>query len=253
MGILVIKLNFVDLFFNFVPKTDMSGVNVLVFGIDETRQSKRSDAILVMHLNSNQNHLGVLSIPRDTRVNIDTYGSTRINHAYAYGGVKLLRDSVSSFLNIPIDYYIQVDLSSVSKIINAIGGVSIDIKKDIQYTDRAGDVYIDLKQGEQLLNGDQAVQFLRFRQDEEGDIGRINRQQQFLSQLAKQVLSFRSVINLPEIVTIVHNAIISDLSFTKMVSLSLDIKHVFESGYVQKGTVPGAITLVGGVIIGNRI
>jgi len=127
--VLIIHLNIFDLFIHFSPRSSVSGLNILAFGIDDTAYSKRSDAIIVLHLDKDSNHIGALSIPRDTRVSIPGVGRTRINHAFSHGGVDLLKDSISQFLGVPINYYVKVDLSGVMKLVDVLGGVEIKIDK----------------------------------------------------------------------------------------------------------------------------
>ena len=110
-----------------MPKTKLNGVNVLVMGIDNTKDVQRSDTIMVLHLDSDQNRIGVLSIPRDSRVSIPGVGLTKINHAYAYGGAPLLKRSVIEFLGIPIDYYIKINLEGVQNLVDDMGGINVDI------------------------------------------------------------------------------------------------------------------------------
>ncbi len=246
IAFIITRFQLVTLFFNFVPKTSLTGVNILVFGIDNTRTSKRSDAIMLLHLNEENNHIGALSIPRDTRVNIANHGHTRINHAYAFGGVSLLKNTVSEFLSLPIDFYIKIDLAGVATLVDELGGVPINIPKALNYTDQAGDLYINIQKGKQVLDGRKAIQFLRFRHDNEGDIGRIRRQHQFLNQLANKVFSLDALMNLPSIIKAFNNVVQTDLSFRQMVSLTMEFKDVALNNNIKKTTVPGAISLAGG-------
>jgi LCP family protein required for cell wall assembly len=87
---------------------------------------------------------------------------TKLNHGYAYGGLKLMKMTVSNFLNIPIHHVVKVNVDGVRNFIDQIGGVKVDVEKDLHYVDHAGDLFIDIKKGEQMLNGDQVVQFLRW-------------------------------------------------------------------------------------------
>ena len=171
----LVKFKVVNMFFSISEIKSIAGMNLLIFGIDETQNTHRSDAILVVHLDRQSDRVGLLSIPRDTRVKLKGHGRTRINHAFSYGGVSLLKDTVSNFLDIPIDHYIQINLKGVEKFIDALGGVEINVKKELIYVDYAGDLYINVKPGKQKMMGKKAIEYLRFRQDNEGDIGRIKR------------------------------------------------------------------------------
>ena len=244
--ILIVHLNVFDIFIHFSPKSSVSGFNILAFGIDDTSHSKRSDSIIVVHLNKTQNHIGALSIPRDTRVSIPGIGRTRINHAFSHGGIDLLKESVSQFLGVPINYYLKIDLSGVETIVNSLGGLEIDVKKSLNYVDYAGDLYIDIPKGKQLLKGKKVMEYLRFRHDEEGDIGRIRRQQIFLDHLVKKILSFDGVLKLPEIIKTTKSIVSTDLSFVQLLSLTRDFKDAVTNDSILKATVPGSASLVGG-------
>ncbi|MBQ5860328.1 MAG: LCP family protein, partial [Selenomonadales bacterium] len=159
-------------------------VNVLVLGVDiREGDIGRSDTIFVMSLNREKNVATMLSIPRDSYVPIPGRGWDKINHAYAYGKGKLTRRTVENLLNIEIDYLVEVDRKGVEKMIDAIGGVEIDVEKRMYYEDPwddDGGLVIDLEPGLQTLDGEEAVQYVRYR-DKEGDIGRARRQQKFLA------------------------------------------------------------------------
>ena len=246
LSFLILKLHVVELFFHLFPQPHMQGVNILAYGIDETRQSKRSDTIMVFHLDKENKRIGILSIPRDTRVNIDGHGKTRINHAFSYGGRSLLSKTVSDLLAIPIDYYIKIDLSGISELIDEIGGLDINVEQELKYTDRAGDLFIDIPKGQQHLNGEQAIQYLRFRYDDQGDIGRINRQQKFISEVTNKLLSVDSLYKTPTIVKLINKVIDTDLDTAQMIHLLLHFKEALNLKRVEKATVPGANTLIGG-------
>ena len=244
--VLIIHLNIFELFIHFSPRSSVSGLNILAFGIDDTAYSKRSDAIIVLHLDKDSNHIGALSIPRDTRVSIPGVGRTRINHAFSHGGVDLLKDSISQFLGVPINYYVKVDLSGVMKLVDVLGGVEIKIDKSLNYIDYAGDLYIDIPKGNQVLKGKKVMEYLRFRHDEEGDIGRIRRQQVFLDQLIKKILSFDALLKLPDLITTIKSLISTDMSLPQMLALTRDFKNAVSQHAISKATVPGSSMLVGG-------
>ena len=230
-----------------MPKTKLNGVNVLVMGIDGTKDVQRSDTIMVLHLDSDQNRIGVLSIPRDSRVSVPGIGLTKINHAYAYGGAPLLKKSVIEFLGIPIDYYIKINLDGVQNLVDDMGGIDVDIPKNMYYVDKAGDLYINLKKGQQHLEGNQAVQFLRFRHDGASDIGRIHRQQLFAKSFADRIVAAGKEVDLPRIITKLSYAIESDMSGKEMTGLAVQFRDALRANRIDTGTVPGNIAMIGGV------
>jgi LCP family protein required for cell wall assembly len=230
-----------------MPKTKLNGVNVLVMGIDNTKDVQRSDTIMVLHLDADQNRIGVLSIPRDSRVSIPGVGLTKINHAYAYGGAPLLKRSVIEFLGVPIDYYIKINLEGVQNLVDDMGGIDVDIPKNMYYVDKAGDLYINLKKGPQHLEGNQAMQFLRFRHDGTSDIGRIQRQQLFARSFADRVVAVGKDIDLPRIITKLSYAIETDMSGKEMTGLAVQFRDALRANHIDTGTVPGTIAMIGGV------
>ena len=157
---------------------------VMIMGVDKRNDDVgRSDTLMVATLDPDKNQAALLSIPRDTRVKIKGHGYDKINAAYAYGDRKLSQQTVESLLGIKIDHYIVIDVHGFTKIIDALGGIDIDVEKRMYYEDPwddDGGLYIDLQPGMQHMDGKTAVTYVRYR-DEEGDIGRIRRQQKILS------------------------------------------------------------------------
>lgn len=241
------RVSILEFFMLFLPQTQLNGVNILAFGIDDTKGVQRADTIVVFHLDPERHRIGALSIPRDTRVDIAGHGLKKINHAYAYGGVTLLKQSVSKFLGIPIHYYVRFNLEGVAKIVDEIGGINMDVDKNMLYRDEAGDLYIDLKKGSQDLKGSQVVQYLRFRHDNEGDIGRIHRQQKFMQAMAKKVTETGRLIQLPSIIRRVSAMVETDLSTREMINLAVQFGDSLSKGNVDKATVPGEVGLIAGV------
>ena len=245
-GYFLTRLGSLEFLFSMMPRDELRGVNILAFGVDDTRSVKRADTIVVFHLDSESKRIGVLSIPRDTRVKAEGYGLTKINHTFAYGGVSLLRQTVSDFLGVPIDYYVKVNLNGIMNVVDQLGGVDINVEKDLVYTDQAAGLYIHLEEGEQHLNGEKVMHYLRFRHDSEGDIGRIRRQQKFMYEVAKKVTSPLGLFELPKLIGTLNSVFDTDLSLSQMVSMGFQFKESFAAGNVDKGTVPGAIALING-------
>gem|GEM_PF-895737 len=155
----------------------------------------RADAVLlVSSLNDN---LRILSLPRDTKVTIDRKNkiqSAKLNHTHRWGGVKLLRQAVSSlFPDLEIQDHVVVDLGLFRKFIDLIGGVALVVQEDMQYEDKSANFKIDIKKGPQLLDGEKAEAFVRFRADGLGDLGRVERQQKFLKALQSRLQGLKDV------------------------------------------------------------
>jgi polyisoprenyl-teichoic acid--peptidoglycan teichoic acid transferase len=240
------KVAVLEFFLTVMPQKHLSGINILAVGIDNTKDVQRSDTIMIFHLNKDKNSISVLSVPRDTRVNIPGIGFTKINRAYPYGGINLLRKTIADLLSIPIDYYIKVNLAGVEKIIDTMGGISFNVPKDFYYVDTAGELYINIEKGEQVLSGKKAVEFLRFRQDIKGDIGRIERQQSFLKSVTETLLT-GNILKTPSLVAKLSSSVETDLKLSETIGLAVQFGAAFRSGRIESGTVPGAVTMVQGV------
>lgn len=156
---------------------------IMIMGVDERDDDVgRSDTLMVAAIDPKKNQASLLSVPRDTRVKIKGHGFDKINAAYAYGHEQLSQDTIEHLLGIKIDHYIIINTKSFKKIIDAIGGIDIDVPKRMHYEDPwddDGGLVIDFKPGKQHMDGAKAITYVRYR-DEEGDIGRIKRQQAFV-------------------------------------------------------------------------
>lgn len=216
-------------------------VNVMIMGVDRRADDVgRSDTLMVLTYNPSDKKASLLSLPRDTRVHIEKNGYDKINHAYAFGGHELTQKTVEAFLNVPMDYYVMIDVHAFEKIIDAIGGVDIDVEKRMYYEDPwddDGGLVIDLYPGKQHMDGKTAIQYVRYR-DGEGDIGRINRQQKFMKALMNQVISPSILPKLPEILKNVSSAIQTNMPLDKMIALISDLPAIQQNG-LNSTMVPG--------------
>ncbi|WP_088890058.1 LCP family protein [Leptolyngbya ohadii] len=211
-------------------------VNILVMGIDlpldlpENRPSDhspnnvfagRSDTMLLVRLDPSQNTVNLLSIPRDTQVYIPDEGMEKINYANAAGGPEMAAKVVSSTLNgVTIDRYVRVSTGAFRELVDLLGGVRVFVPERMEYTDNTQKLKIDLQPGWQTLNGAEAEQFARFRHDSNGDIGRVQRQQQLIRALREQLTSPALVTRIPQIVQLFQKYIDTNLSFEEMLALA---------------------------------
>lgn len=218
-----------------------NAVHVMIMGVDSRKGDYgRSDTLMVASLDEDTDKIYLLSIPRDTRVQIEGNGYDKINHAYAFGGHELSRKSVEKILGVPMDYYVVVDIKAFERIIDAIGGIDIDVEKRMYYEDPwddNGGLVIDLYPGEQHMDGEKAIQYVRYR-DEEGDIGRISRQQKFMQAVLDKVISPQILPRLPEIIRQVASAVETDMSVSDMISFAGKLKTEKDNG-LQTAMLPG--------------
>lgn len=224
-----------------VTTQQSNAINIMIMGVDRRADDVgRSDTLMVLTYNPADKKASLLSLPRDTRVHIEKNDYDKINHAYAYGGHELTKKTVEAFLNVPVDYYVMIDVHAFEKIIDAVGGVDIDVEKRMYYEDPwddDGGLIIDLYPGKQHMDGKTAIQYVRYR-DGEGDIGRITRQQKFIKAFMSQIISPSILPKLPEIIQNISSAIQTDMPIDKMISLMTDLPTVQQNG-LNSTMVPG--------------
>ncbi|MDA0674669.1 MAG: LCP family protein [Cyanobacteria bacterium] len=205
-------------------------VNILVMGIDEVPNAEpgseemfagRTDTLLLTRIDPDQGKLNVLSIPRDTQVNIPGEGVTKINHANIAGGPELVADTLQANLGpVTVDRYVRVSTGAFREMVDLVGGIEIYVPKRMVYEDQTQGLYIDLQPGWQTLNGDQAEQFARFRADGNGDIGRVQRQQMLLRALRERLTSPTVIPRLPQIIRVMLRYVDTNLTLEEILALS---------------------------------
>ncbi|MEN9220635.1 MAG: LCP family protein [Thermostichales cyanobacterium SZTDM-1c_bins_54] len=206
-------------------------LNILVLGVDNPLPQQppqnrkqalqnRSDTILLVRFDPKADRITLISIPRDTFVRYPNRQIGKLNAANAVGGPALAARAVGEMLNLPIDRYIRLNTDGITALIDAIGGVEIDVPYRMKYVDRTQNLTIDLEPGRQFLTGDQAHQFLRFRQDELGDIGRVQRQQELLRALSYQLLQPQNLSRIPKVLEVVRQHLDTNLRWEEVISLA---------------------------------
>lgn len=179
-----------------------------------------SDVMLLLKFDPQTKKIVMLSIPRDTRTEIEGIGIQKINSANVNGGPALTAKTVSNLLGgVAIDRYIRINVLGVGKLIDALGGITVYVPKDMKYQDDSQHLYINLKAGKQHLSGNQALQLLRFRHDALGDIGRIQRQQMVLRALFEQSVNGATLARFPQILETIREHIDTNLSIEELIAL----------------------------------
>lgn len=207
----------------------------LLMGTDDGNGN--ADTIMVGSYDLKNNKISVISIPRDTLVDVSRTVK-KINAAYGVGGVDQLLDELKDVLGFRPDHYIKVDIQAFQDVVNLLGGVSFYVPCDMYHDDGAGFI-INLKQGSQWLNGNQALQLVRYRGYANADLGRIQTQQKFLQQLAKQVLSVSSVTKVNQFAKILSQYFDTDLSVTELAYFGAAALKLDFSSDVTFETLPG--------------
>lgn len=222
---------------------------VMLMGVDQRQDDVgRSDTLMIATIDPKKDKAALLSVPRDTRVKIKGHGYEKINHAYAYGGHKLSQSTVENLLDVSIDHYVIIDTHAFPRIIDAIGGVDIDVEKRMYYEDPwddDGGLLIDFQPGMQHMDGKTAITYVRYR-DEEGDIGRVRRQQNFMKAVLDKATSPAIIPSLPNIIKEIFSAVKTDLSLKQMMELAFSLKDANKNG-LETNTVPGQYMYIDGI------
>ncbi len=207
-------------------------INLLVLGSDAIVPKHlkdwrgRSDVILFASINPISKTVSLISIPRDTKIKLKKTKVDRINAANAIGGYKFSKRAIKKLLRANIDHVMVLNLAGVTELIDIIGGVKLDVKKRMRYKDETAGLNINIQAGLQLLDGEQAVNYLRFRSDELGDIGRIQRHQKFFNALVKRLIQPDALFKMPELIQKSNRLFKTDMSFEKMFSLGVLLKSM---------------------------
>lgn len=227
-------------------------LNVLILGIDDGDNEfkdapKRTDVMLLASFDPVKNDVAILSLPRDTRVKIPgNQGLDKINHAYAYGGVPLAKKTVANLLMVPIHYYVLLNWQGFIDVIDIIGGIDYYVENDMDYEDPYADLAIHIEHGFQHMDGKKAGEYIRFRNDEMGDIGRVQRQQRFLKALASEMFSIGNVVKVPTLINSVEKHLQTDMDFLTMVKAANSFK-VFGGEKVRAQMLYGDFQTIDGV------
>ncbi|WNF37332.1 LCP family protein [Bacillaceae bacterium IKA-2] len=223
--------------------------SVLFLGLDDRDGSLkgRTDAILLATFNKDESTIKMINIPRDSRVEIPgRVNLDKINHAHAFGGLDMTVATVENLFDIPVDYFVKLNFDAFIEIIDALGGIEVDVPftfQEMDSNDRKS--AITLTEGLQNLNGEEALAFARMRKkDPRGDIGRGERQQQILAAIIKKGSSFSTIARFDDLMDSVETNLSTNLSFGNILSL-----HSYSSGLKEIES----LSLKGNDLTDNRI
>lgn len=241
--------NFIDRLFK-----DQDTITFLLMGVDsqDVKESSgtRTDTMILCKVNKSTGEISMLSIPRDTKAIIRGRSSEeKINHAHAYGGPELAVSAVKDLLGINLKYYVKIDYNIVKEFVDIIGGVEIDVPMDMKYSDPTADppLYINLKAGLQVLDGDKALQFLRFRKGySDQDLGRIRAQQEFIKETMNQALKVDNIGKIPGIIKTYYDNVETNIPLDLILKFAVNLnKYDVES--IEMSTLPGEPKYINGV------
>lgn len=226
---------------------------LLVLGVDsngrntERFNGTRSDTIMLASLDPIEKKVGLVSVPRDTRVQLSAgHGVDKINSAHALGGPDLTKQTLAEVFGVPIDHYIVVDTQGLKGLCELIGPVEVLVEKEMHYTDHSAKLKVDLKPGLQVLTPSQVEQYIRFRHDATGDIGRMERQQWFLRQAARKLKDPQIIFKLPEMIKLSQDYVRTDLTPEDMLKIAMFGKDI-QPHEVVTATLPGVPEMISGI------
>ena len=204
------------------PRASTESLTVLVLGVDrrpsaDEGSSARSDTLMLVRVTPETGRVELLSVPRDLLVEVAPGVQDRINSAYAYGGVEQAKAAMENFIGIPIDRYAIVDFGGFEDVVNALGGITVEVGEPIQVGIEGRRVYIP--PGTQELDGLEALAYARYRGSPCGDLDRIERQQRLVAALREQALGWNTITKLPRIVLVANQNVDTDLGIVQAISL----------------------------------
>jgi LCP family protein required for cell wall assembly len=231
-----------------------AAINILILGTDDVEYAEHTDTLILLHWRPLPRRLSLLSVPRDTQVVLPKRGMLKINAVYAYGNalnghayaLAMTRSTLENLLGVKINYMIHVRYTSFIALVDAMGGVPLYVPKRMQYTDQAGGVNIDLAPGYQLLDGRQSLNYVRFRHDEDGDLGRMRRQQEFVRAFALQLMGFTQLPRTVHAFYAFIHQMETDLDMPTAFFLALEMKSVTGHSWRQ-AILPGQAVYVQGI------
>ncbi len=194
----------------------------LIVGLDENNNIQRTDTIFIVLYSPNTGKTFVYYIPRDLRVRFQYKGQLiydKINHVYFKRDIYTLRNLVETLLGIKISNYCIISYEAVTKVVDLIGGIQVYVENDMFYNDKAQDLHINIPKGIQTLDGEKALEYIRYRNDSEGDIGRVKRQTNFILKIIEKKDYIFSLKNIPNTIRIIYNKVKTDLTL-------LDFQHL---------------------------
>ncbi|MFD2215011.1 LytR family transcriptional regulator [Metabacillus endolithicus] len=222
--------------------TEKDPISILLMGVDERKGDVgRADTLILMTVNPNTNSTQMVSIPRDTRTEIVGKGTQdKINHAYAYGGTQMAIDTVENFLDVPVDYFVKINMDSFKDTVDAVGGVTVENTLDFSYDGH------DFPKGTLTLDGEEALAYTRMRkEDPRGDFGRQDRQRQVIEGVMKKGASITSITKFGDMFNVVQHNVKTNLTFDEMWDIQENYKEA--SGNLTQFQVEGSGDKIDGV------
>lgn len=228
-----------DLKINF---SEQDSISILLLGVDERESDRgRSDSLILLTVNPKDQSSKMVSIPRDTRTEIAGQGKEdKINHAYSFGGVETTIETVEDFLDVPIDFYIELNMESFKDIVNALGGVKVNNAHDFTYDGKR------FPEGQLQINGTDALKYSRMRsEDPRGDLGRQDRQRLIIQAVINKGANIKSLANYNDFLDVIAENVRTNLTFNDMKDIQSNYKAARQN--IQQVQINGEGTEINGV------
>lgn len=225
-----------------VKFSEKDPISILLMGVDEREgDAGRSDSLILMTVNPNTNSTQMVSIPRDTRTEIVGKGKEdKINHAYAFGGTEMALDTVENFLDIPIDYFVKINMESFKDTVDAVGGVEVNNTLDFTYEG------YEFNKGLVSLDGKKALAYTRMRyEDPRGDFGRQDRQRQVIEAVIKKGANVSSITKFGDMFGVVRDNVKTNLTFDEMWEIQANYKAASQN--LEQFQVKGSGDKINGI------
>lgn len=203
--------------------------SILLAGVDTGDLGRsdqgRSDSMMVVTINPKQKKSTIVSLDRDILTNIVGYGTNdKLNHAYAFGGVKMSMDTIENLLDIPLDHYVSINMRGLKDLIDAVGGIEVDNKIDFTLDG------IHVAKGKQKLDGEKGLAYARMRyEDPKGDVGRQQRQREVVTKILRKAMSINGVSNYKKILKAVQKNMVTDLDWDDMMDIGTNYLSAFDT------------------------
>ena len=242
-----------NIFFESVQTKEIKGkaINILFMGIDarDAKSNSRSDTMIMASIDPNTKKTALVSIPRDTRIKNASGHYDKINSINFLEGPEAACKQVANLLNVPVDYYVVTNFAGFGEIVDALGGVHINVPPGMKHADLIDpELAFNIPQGNQYLNGKQALAFMRYRGGPTADIGRTENQQKFIKALAAEMLQSKTILKLPQLIPQINKNVRTNLPLKDMIYLAnmgkdLDVANLSAQtlpGYFYQDNATGA-------------
>ncbi|MFA0846207.1 LCP family protein [Methanobacterium formicicum] len=230
----------------FIPQTNSSSerINILFLGADaRTPQTQGyTDSINILSIDKNTKEVSILSIPRDTKVQIAGKGVDKINSAYAYGDINTTKETVENFLKVRIDYYVLVDFTDFKELVDSLGGITMNVEPHIS----AVRPELHGKTGVSKLTGDEALIYVRFRQDSESEGGRMKRHREAITAIINEALNPSNILQAPTVLNQLRKNVKTDIPPLETTVIEKLITG-FNIDNAKTGVVTGEYTHINGI------